>query len=259
MPASPPDQAASADLRPSPAVAHAAAILRHLGRIETAEGVTAIARATGLSPSSAFAILKTLSSEGLARFDPATKRYALGPAALELAARALGRDPLLRRAQPVMERLAQTHDAAVGLWRQVDGDRLMLLALAESGGATRIHMAVGQRQPLAAGAAGRALLAMTNPPADRVRAGFDAVRWQSPIDFETYLAGIEDARRLGHATDRDHAFRGITTIATAFAPPGQPVHVLSASTFTGQKDEAAQSALGAAIAAEARALSALPA
>lgn len=56
------------------AVVNAIQILRHLANAEGPEGATAIARATGISPSTTFNILRTLSNEQLTSFDNAPPR-----------------------------------------------------------------------------------------------------------------------------------------------------------------------------------------
>src|SRR3546814_7451575 len=43
------------------------------------QGVTSIARAVEMSPSSCFNILRTLAHEGLISFNPQTKKYAVEP------------------------------------------------------------------------------------------------------------------------------------------------------------------------------------
>ncbi len=67
------------------AVVNAIQILRHLAHADGPQGVAAIARATGISPSSAFNILRTLSNERLTSFDDAGKTYQLGLGLSELA------------------------------------------------------------------------------------------------------------------------------------------------------------------------------
>ena len=66
-------------------VAHALAILRRLATSDHPEGVNAIARKVGISPSSCFNILKTLAAEDFARFDVVDKTYTLGAGAIDLA------------------------------------------------------------------------------------------------------------------------------------------------------------------------------
>ncbi|HBU0515229.1 TPA: helix-turn-helix domain-containing protein, partial [Klebsiella pneumoniae] len=73
------------------AVVNAIQILRHLAHADGPQGVAAIARATGISPSSAFNILRTLSNERLTSFDDAGKTYQLGLGLSELAVGFVGR------------------------------------------------------------------------------------------------------------------------------------------------------------------------
>src|SRR5215203_5777 len=91
-------------------VVQAVTILRHLGALAEGAGVTAIARATGIGPSSCFNVLRTLLAEDLVNFDPATKYYTLGLGTIDLARLALGRDALVSAAQALMVRLAERHD-----------------------------------------------------------------------------------------------------------------------------------------------------
>ena len=79
--------------RPVGALVHALRILRHLAAQGTAEGVTTIARATGVNGSTCYNILRTLVAEGVVIFDPATKTYRLGLGLVELAVGVLGANP----------------------------------------------------------------------------------------------------------------------------------------------------------------------
>src|ERR1700712_451610 len=128
---------------PVGSVVQAAAILRYLGAHRDGAGVTAIARALGIGPSSCFNVLRTLAGEDLVAFDPVTKTYTLGLGTIDLARHALRRDAVVQAAETSMTALAEAHDAAIGLWRVAPRDRLVLLVLAESEAATRIHMVVG--------------------------------------------------------------------------------------------------------------------
>ena len=87
------------------AVVNAIQILRHLAHADGPQGVAAIARATGISPSSAFNILRTLSNERLTSFDDAGKTYQLGLGLSELAVGFVGRS-YADLIQPELERLS---------------------------------------------------------------------------------------------------------------------------------------------------------
>lgn len=234
---------------PVNSVVQAIAVLRHLGAAVEPEGVTAIARALGLSPSSCFNVLRTLVREDLVRFDPVAKRYALGLGTIDLARRALGRDSVVSAAQAPMARIAQEHDAAVGLWRLSAGeDRLILASLAESAAATRIHMVVGQRQPATAGATGRAMLAWQRLDDAAIASAYAAVRWQNAPGEAAFLHQVRDAEAKGWATDIGQINHGISTVAAVVADGGgAPRFVLSASIFTGRESEAGLDGIGAAV------------
>src|SRR5690606_35221240 len=122
-----------------PAVTAAIAILRHLAGRPAASGVTAIARATDLSPSSCLNILRTLAAESLVDFDPTSKAYTLGTGPITLARRALDPSGALDEARAGLEALARREGVTTSLWRRT-ADRLVLLGFAESGAATSIHL-----------------------------------------------------------------------------------------------------------------------
>jgi IclR family acetate operon transcriptional repressor len=232
---------------PIGSIVQAVSILRLLGDSRNGAGVTAIARALGIGPSSCFNVLKTLVAEDLVGFDPVSKTYTLGLGTIDLARRSLGRDAVVQAADVPMASLAEDHDAAVGLWRLAPGERLVLAALAESGAATRIHMMVGQRQPAAAGATGRAVLAARSLDDDGVRAAYAGLRWQNAPSAAGYLKQVRKAEARGFAIDIDQINRGIATVAAVVVDHlGTVKFVLSASMFTG-RDEAALERIGASV------------
>jgi DNA-binding IclR family transcriptional regulator len=239
---------------PVSSVVQAAAILRFLGASRDGVGVTAIARALGIGPSSCFNVLRTLAGEDLVAFDPVTKTYTLGLGTIDLARRALGRDAAVQAAAVPMAALADRHDAAVGLWRLAPRERLVVLALAESESATRIHMMVGQRQPAAAGASGRAVLAARKLSDAAIGAAHAGIRWQNAPDGAEFLAQVRAAERDGFASDVDQINRGIATVAATIVDAAGVVRfVLSASMFAG-RDAAALARVGAEVRAAAHAL-----
>ena len=229
---------------PVGSIVQAVAVLRLLGTMNAGAGVTAIARALGIGPSSCFNVLKTLVGEDLVAFDAVTKTYTLGLGTVDLAHRALGRDVLVQAAEAAMAALAHQHDAAIGLWRLAPGERLVLVALAESDAATRIHMMVGQRQPAVAGATGRAVLASRGLDDMTVNAAHAGLRWQNAPGAAEYLAQVRAAESRGFAMDIDQINRGIVTVAsTVIDQHGSLRFVLSASMFIG-RDSTALDAIG---------------
>jgi DNA-binding IclR family transcriptional regulator len=92
-------------LRTIQAVDRAAALLKTVANSRQPLTVPELASATGLNRSTAWRLLATLDQHGLVERDPATQRYSVGYAILQMAA-AGDHDALVRRARPVLERLA---------------------------------------------------------------------------------------------------------------------------------------------------------
>lgn len=231
---------------PVRSVSQGFAILRLLADHGAAMTLSDIARALDLSPSSCLNLLRTLVGEGVLLRESEGRRYRL---AADWAASGVLRGAGQRFAaqvRPAMERLAAAEDAAIGLWQVMPGDRLALIALAESGAATRIHMVEGQRQPLGGGATGRALAAADGTSGDELRQRFAAVRWQRPLAFEAYAAQVAEAATAGFALDDNYGHAGVCSLGTVVrgGPKGQRF-CLSASLFAGSRDAAAIAALGA--------------
>jgi len=258
MPSSPLASAFDPGRRPPvSSVVQAVAILRHLGSLTDGAGVTAIARATGIGPSSCFNVLRTLVGEEMVSFDPATKLYRLGLGTVDLAHSALGRDALVNAARAPMARIAERHDAAVGLWRLSASERLALISLAESDAATRIHMMVGQRQPVGAGATGRAVLAARRQTDREILDIYAGLRWQEAPGASPFLRQVRATETCGWAEDIGNINYGISTVAAAICDREERVRfVLSVSIFSGRETAAGLAEMGRELSETARALAA---
>lgn len=231
---------------PVRSVSQAFAILRLMALEGQSLTLSDIARATGFSLSSCLNLLRTLVGEGALEAQHG-KRYRLAAGWSELAGLLEGEQArVIARAQPLLSRFAATHDAATGLWRVEPRQRLQLVALGESGSATRIHMVVGQRQPFGAGATGRALIAAQRVDDAELARRFAALRWHRPLDFAAYAVQVGAAAATGYALDDGFGHAGICSIACVV--PGEPAaFCLSASIFAGSRDSDGVRALGAAL------------
>lgn len=231
---------------PVRSVSQAFMILRLLAQNGGALTLSEITRATDLSLSSCLNLLRTLVAEGALEAENG-KRYRLaaewnGLTALLDTAQAR----VIARAQPLLDRFAQAHDAATGLWRLDRRERLELIALGESASATRIHMAVGQRQPFGGGSTGRALAAAQRIDEGELARRYAALRWQRPLDFPAYAVQVGAAAASGYAVDDGFGHAGICSVACVI--PGEPIaFCLSASVFAGSRDADGIRALGRAL------------
>jgi len=221
-------------------------ILRYLAQAAEPQSLTSLSRATGISPSSSLNVLRTLVIEGVIEAS-GDKRYGLAKSWSGLSA--LSRPDYLRvaaQAQPYLDRFARTHDAAFGLWHLVTDNRLELIALGESDAKTRIHMAVGQRQPIGAGAAGRALAAFQSVDENELVRRFKQIRWQKPISQNDYIAQVEQARIDGYAIDDGYAFAGVCSVAAIYSKGGD-LYSITASVFAGSRSSQSIKNMGKAL------------
>src|SRR5918999_3560953 len=94
-------------------VQRAAALLEAIADSPEPQTAPDLAERCTLNRSTAWRILATLEDEGLVDRDPATNRYAVGPAATRLAAAAA--DALPRAARPHLEELSRATGETVSL------------------------------------------------------------------------------------------------------------------------------------------------
>jgi IclR family acetate operon transcriptional repressor len=206
-----------------------------------------VVRALELSPSSCFNLLATLLNEGVIEREASSKRYVLtrdwAKADLFNAGRDRAMAEMLRAA---MVQVAREHEATVGLWKVSPGRRLQLLAHAQCNAAMRIQLADGQRQPIGGGAVGRALAAAEMPGDAELARRFAEVRWQRPIQLNTYLDQIVLATKQGFAIDEAVTFTGVTSLA-AVVGDERPAYLVSASVFAGSRSPEELQVLGTAL------------
>ncbi|MBM4232017.1 MAG: IclR family transcriptional regulator [Gammaproteobacteria bacterium] len=216
-------------------VRNAAAILRYLQEIGAGIGVNAIARTLRISPSSCFNLLKTLVDETLVDFDNETKRYSLGTGAIILGRRALDPYGAFELVRQRLESMADKHQVTVGLWRPRRGDQLVLVGYADSAAAFRIHLTVGQRLPIASGAAGRCVMAISPLDSGAIRRWLDKVKWAEAPNPKKYLAELDAVRQRGYAIDEGQFIKGVSTLAApGVTPVGAIEYIVTATMFTGQ-------------------------
>ena len=199
--------------KPVTAVSRAARILRYLGKQDTPAGVNAIARDLDIVPSTCLHILRTLSHENLASYDPATKRYGLGPAVLSLARDALASSGFVREAGPRIDDLAQRHAVTVTATELDSAAHMVVVAIARARQNLTIHVNVGSRFPALISASGRCYAALSGWTDAELAPRFKALDWQNPPLFDEWLVEIAAARRDGYAIDCGAYIRGIVIAA----------------------------------------------
>jgi IclR family transcriptional regulator, acetate operon repressor len=189
----------------SQAVARALAVLMQF--IETEEaGISELARALKLSPSTVHRIVRALVAAGVVEQDERTNRYYLGRGAVllgQVAQHRYGLDICL----PLLERLAAASDESVNLVMR-DGDAGVVTFRVQCRHELRFDQPVGSRVGLHCSASGKAILAF-GPDRDRLLASLGPLQPQTPKTM-TSLAELEEdlagTRERGYSID-DEEFR----------------------------------------------------
>jgi DNA-binding IclR family transcriptional regulator len=195
------------------AVVHALRILQHLASAPAPQGVAAVARATGISPSTCFGILRTMARARFVSFHEREKTYALGLAVAELAIGLIGTS-YLDLIRPEIERLALNHNMLIALWRISEDGHIIVVDRAYGEHVVRVDMRIGSRLPSLIGAVGRCIAARLKLPPQELRRRFTKLRWQDPPSFEEYEEEVAQAAMDGWAKDVGRLYRGITTVAS---------------------------------------------
>lgn len=217
-----------------PAVENAAKILRHLARRGQPEGAAGVARATALSVSSTFNILKTLVSQDLVSFDPVAKTYRIGIGMLELATPLLGTSPV-DLILPAMAQIAEDHKVMVALWQITDAERIILQSRVVPSSVAHVNVRPGARLPAYIGAIGRCYVAALGLDKTKAREKFLPLRWQTPLDFEDYWSEVQTCKSRGYAADYGNMFTGMLTVAAiCLDNSGTPRLGLSSINIAGQ-------------------------
>lgn len=183
---------------------------------------------TGIPRSSIHAVLRTMTARGWLELDRAGGAYRLGFRSVAVSAAFWDTDPTLRRAAPLLDRLAAVTGGTVHLGR-LDGAHVVYLDKRESAPPAPMESAVGRRVPAYCTALGRALLATR--PAD-VRATLVpqdiAPRTDRTVtDRPTVLAAIDRAARLGYAVESEETCPGVRCFSIALPTAGSPEHAVS--------------------------------
>ena len=190
--------------------------LRVLHVFESADGevgITEIAQATGLTPSTAHRLTRALCRGGLLVQDPRTERYQLGPLLIVLGRRAeqrLGYTALL----PLVESLTASTGESVSVGIR-NGDEVLVVLHHHSSQPLRFDAEPGTRVPLHTSAMGKAILAFSVDPEAEVRSlsALEAVTLHTITDRARLLEQLVVVRERGWALNDEERDRGVRAVA----------------------------------------------
>lgn len=167
---------------------------------------------TGLSKSTVFRLLATLSGSGYIKQDPVTQKYSLGFKLFHLGAVVIGNMNIRNAALPHMKELSEQVSETVDL-NIVNRDERVCIELVESREVIRNFVRVGQRNCLWLGASGKVLLAHL-PAADIQRIVKHASATNQLLFGESkLLEDLETIRQQGYAISMEERVKGSFSIA----------------------------------------------
>lgn len=212
-----------------------------LEALATADGevaITALATRTSLHVSTVHRLLATLLKRGYVRQNPDTSRYYAGA---KLATLTEGRSrfgELRLRARPLLRALTEATRETANLV-VLDDVQAVYIETVPSPQVVRLFTTVGNRTPLHATGAGKALLAALPPPRRDALLERIELRAYTPhtiVDRAALRRALDEIRERGYAIDDEEYDEGVRCVAVAVVPnragaasAGAPVAALSIS------------------------------
>jgi DNA-binding IclR family transcriptional regulator len=226
------------------AVVNAIRILKYLASLNGPEGVTAVARATGISPSTTFNILRTLHAQEIVSLDPAAKTYQLGIGLAEIIGGVIAMSPF-QLIQPELDRISDASGGQAVLWRRSEGD-WVAVATGRMRTPVRVETGLGVHIPLHGGAVGRMTAAAAGLDRKALKKIHATLDFENPPPLEDYLAQIAQARENGWALDDSQTYLGVTGVAAVILDrQRQPQFGISTVFLTQRRDLAQLAEVGA--------------
>ena len=197
------------------------AVERSLGLLEKVVaaageiGLRELGQASGLPVGTTHRLLKALVNQGFVSHNPLTRRYAVGPTALSMAAKIGSSRSLTQLAMPYLQKLVELTGESANL-AALDGEGIVYLAHVEAARTVRMFTKVGNRVPLHATGTGKAILASMSGEQRRVLLAGQRLRRYTPntiTDRRKLDAELEMIRKRGYAIDAGELEEGVHCIA----------------------------------------------
>jgi DNA-binding IclR family transcriptional regulator len=195
-------------LRGAQSVYRAVRILEAFSAYRPTLTLAEIAQTVELTPPTTHRLLQALRAQDLVVFDDHRRQYSLGGGVMRIAGVILDQD-LLAFARLRLQDLRDAVGETVALHWRLKDSRVCLIELVSD---QPIHMAsgVGNAYPLTAGAAGKAMLAFTDP------ADVDELLERSGLgsaDRDALRAGLPSIREVGYARSQGETVAGGFAVA----------------------------------------------
>ena len=219
---------------------------------------TELLRACDLPKATLHRIIATLVREGLLRHNAYDKTFQLGLRLLELAHDVWSEFDLRVAAQEELARLRDELNETVEL-SLLDGTCVVILASEPAGAVQGVRSAVGQRLPVHASAAGKAIVASLDPSGQRrLIQALDLERFtpRTIVTAPELHAELDLVRARGYAIEQgERAVDRASVAAPIFDYEGRPIGAVAISTDASRLDEARAHTLSSALIGASRNIS----
>lgn len=202
---------------------------------------------TGLSKSTCFSLLRTLSKLDLIELDSERRVYRLGIGLVELGASASDQLSYLRIVKRHLTHLAADIDATFVIYRRQDREHVSIVDKLERLHQVRVSIPVGTVVPIQGGSFGRCFMAYDDPRSvdEALEAGLRAFTERSVTDPAVFRQELARVRELGWAVDREGFALGVSTVAApVFGADGEVLLVIGAVAIASVLDEGKEAAWG---------------
>ena len=185
-------------------------------------GVREIARQLEMSTSTVGRLLVTMHSAGILSQDPASRRYHIGPKVLTWSSVYSNGLGIRDKARPALEELHRLTNETVSIYI-IDRDERVCLDRIDSPERVRVVVHLGERMPLHAGSAGKAILAFMAPDLrDQVLSTKPLERLASNtiINRNSLLKELSKVRKCGYAISHSERFEDVIGLAAPIFDAG---------------------------------------
>lgn len=205
------------------AIRRAMDVIRAIAQLQrSGANLSRVAQATGLNPSTAFRILRSLTEERMLIYDENERNYYLGLLAFELGLATQGRSQVQDRWRAAVEHVAQKTRLTTYLMARSDRDAICLLCVQGSMVIRAMPMDVGQRLPLGIGAGSLAILATLDD--DEIAHILKSQENRLDMyprgreDAEQILQRVQETRNNGFSVSSGSVANGLSGVGVAITP-----------------------------------------
>ena len=206
-------------------------LLEALAGADGEVSITALAARTKLHVSTVHRLLATLLRRGYVRQNPDTSRYYAGAKVATLSESRSRYNEIRLAARPLLQALVEATRETANL-SVLDDTMAVYIETAASPQVVRLFTAVGNRVPLHATGAGKALLAsLPQPRRDALldRTELRPHTGKTLVDRASLARALDETRDRGYALDDEEYDDGVRCVAVPVGPIGAPIGAISIS------------------------------